>query len=434
MPEINEQINDKLDQALGGIKNIQDIADRNSERLDVLDNEQIKKITDDVCDNLQKVNDLQANQKAQEETSKKLETLICNMDNVKKSSNEEDEKLARDEFTKYLREKTPMSEKSVEFITKAMVDKNLIGINDDKKEIIRKDLQVQVNPDGGYWVRPEISNVTIQRIFESSPVRQFASIVTINSDALEMIIDDNELPDGGWVGETDARPTTGTPKIGELVIYAHELYAQPRATQKMLDDAGFDIEAWLQGKVVRKMTRLENNAFVVGNGAKKPRGFLDYPAWATPGTYETGKIEQRVSTASGDFEADDIKNLQNDLIEDYQPNAIWMMQRATFGKVVTKKDKEDRYLLDPNSFKTGDTKILEGSQVVFMHDIPAIASDALSIVYGDLGVSYTVVDRIGIRVIRDNLTAKPFILYYTTKRVGGDVTNYQALKILKILT
>lgn len=434
MPEINEQINDKLDKALGGIKNIQDIADRNSERLDTLDNEQIKKITENVCDNLQKVNDLQANQKAQEETSKKLETLICNMDNVKKSSNEEDEKLARDEFTKYLREKTPMSEKSLEFITKAMVDKNLIGIDDDKKEVIRKDLQVQVNPDGGYWVRPEISNVTIQRIFESSPVRKFASIVTINSDALEMIIDDNELPDGGWVGETDARPTTGTPKIGELVIYAHELYAQPRATQKMLDDAGFDIEAWLQGKVVRKMTRLENNAFVVGNGAKKPRGFLDYPAWATPGTYETGKIEQRVSTASGDFEADDIKNLQNDLIEDYQPNAIWMMQRATFGKVVTKKDKEDRYLLDPNSFKTGDTKILEGSQVVFMHDIPAVASDALAIVYGDLGISYTVVDRIGIRVIRDNLTAKPFILYYTTKRVGGDVTNYQALKILKILT
>jgi len=356
------------------------------------------------------------------------------MDNVKKSSNEEDERLARDEFTKYMREKTPMSEKSVEFITRAMVDKNLIGIDDDKKEIIRKDLQVQVNPDGGYWVRPEISNVTIQRVFESSPVRQFATTVTINSDALEMIIDDNELPDGGWVGETDPRPTTGTPKIGELVIYAHELYAQPRATQKMLDDAGFDIEVWLQGKLVRKFTRLENNAFVVGNGSKKPRGFLTYDPWAVQGTYETGKIEQRPSTASGDFEADDIKNLQNDLIEDYQPNAIWMMQRATFGKVVTKKDKEDRYLLDPNSFKTGDTKILEGSQVVFMHDIPVVASDALAIVYGDLGISYTVVDRLGIRVIRDNLTEKPYILYYTTKRVGGDVTNYQALKILKILT
>lgn len=427
-----EEIIQKLDEALKGINDVQEIADRNSERLDTLDKEQIKKITGDLCDSMEEVQKLQAKQKEIEENSKKIETVLCSMDNVKKSSNDKAEGLARDEFSDYLRKGSAMSKESIDFITTNMIEKSFFSKDTDKKELVRKDLQVQLDPDGGYWVRPEISDMIINRIFETSPVRQYASVVTINSDSLEMMIDDNEASSGGWVGETDSRPTTGTPKVGKLVIFAHELFAQPRATQKMVDDSSFNIEGWLQKKVSDRLSRDENTAFVVGNGSKKPRGFLDYPAWAAQGVYERGKIEQRISSTVGDFEADDCKNLQNDLLEFYQPKATWFMKRTTFGEVVLKKDSENRYLLDPNSFKTGDTKILLGSQVVFMSDFPAIANDALIMAYGDLSTAYTVVDRIGIRVVRDIYTDKPYILYYTTKRVGGDVTSYDALKILQV--
>jgi HK97 family phage major capsid protein len=429
---MTEEIIQKLDEALKGINDVQEVAKRNSGRLDTLDNEQIKKITDDICDSMEKVQELEAKQKQTEENSKKIETVLCSMDNVKKSSDDKAESLAKDEFCDYLRNGIAMSQESNDYITTKMIEKSFHSRDVNKKELQRKDLQVQLDPDGGYWVRPEISNMIITRIFETSPVRQYANVVTINSDSLEIMIDDNEADSGGWVGETDSRGDTNTPKVGKLVIYAHELFAQPKATQKMVDDSSFDIERWLQQKVVNRMSRDENTAFVEGDGSKKPRGFLDYPAWATPGTYERGKIEQRISSTIGDFEADDVKNLQNDLIENYQPRAVWFMNRKTFSEVVLKKDEEGRYLLDPNSFKTGDTKILLGSNVVFMHDFPTIANDALIMAYGDLSIAYTVVDRIGIRVVRDIYTDKPYIKYYTTKRVGGDVTSYDALKILKV--
>jgi HK97 family phage major capsid protein len=428
---MSNEIQEKLDQALSGIKSVQDVADHCNGRIDALANETIKKTNEDVTKALEDIQEIQAKNKALDEQTKRIETLMCNMSAKTVDTVKEQEKKARDSFTKYLRKGTAMDNESVEYIIGDMVEKAFIGIDEDKKEMFRKDLQVGVDPDGGYFVRPEISDKMITRVFESSPVRQYASVVTINSDSLEMLIDDDEADSGGWVGETESRPVTGTPQIGKILIYAHEQYANPRATQKMLDDAGFDIEAWLQDKVNRKFTRIENNAFVVGDGNKKPRGFLDYPAWTTPGTYERHKLEQIVSGTSATFDADDLKNLKNAQIEDYQPNSIWMMRRETFGTVELLKDTQGRYLLDPNSVKVGDTQILLGKQVVFMHDFPLEASNALAVAYGDLGIAYTVVDRIGIRVIRDNLTEKPYTLFYTTKRTGGDVTNYQALKILK---
>lgn len=430
---MKDELIQKMDEALKGIKAAQDVADRNSGRIDVLDNEQIKKITTDVTENLEKVNAIEAKQKEIEENAKKIETVLCNMDNSKKGKNDAAEGKAQDEFCDYLRKGTPLSTESLGYISGKLIEKSFFSADAEKKELCRKDLEVQQDPNGGYWVRPEISDKIITRVFESSPVRQSANVVSINSDALEIMVDDNEADTGGWVGETESRPDTNTPKVGKLTIYAHEIYAQPRATQKMLDDSSFNIEAWLQQKVTDKMTRLENTAFVVGDGARKPRGFLTYPAWAAAGVYERGKIEQLVTTTtSADFEADDVKDLQNLLVEDYQPNAEWFMARKTFGAVVIKKGVDNNYLLDPNSFKTGDTKILLGSSVVFMHDMPAMASDSLSIAYGDLGTAYTVVDRIGIRVVRDIYTDKPYVKYYTTKRVGGDVTSYDALKIMKL--
>ncbi|MGD9276242.1 MAG: phage major capsid protein [Candidatus Pacearchaeota archaeon] len=425
------EIQEKMDTALGLIADIQEVNNRNAKNFSDY-NEQMKKMNEDVTKNLDEVNTLKSVQQKNIEQLEKIEKALCNLNNSSGQQNKILEVKTRDEFTNYLRKGTMLSEDSVLYIVDDIIKKGFIGLSEDKKQMFRKDLQDQVDPDGGYWVRPEISNVMIKRIFETSPVRQVASTINIRSDAVEYIVDDNE-GDGGWVGETDSRPSTTTPQIGKLTIYAHELYAQPKVTQKMLDDAGFDIEAWLQGKIVRKFTRLENNAFVVGNGNKKPKGFLSYPAWTTPGTYERGKLEQLTSSTSLTYTADDIKALQNALIEDYQPNAVWAMNRTTFGLITRLKEAvTGQYLLDPNSFKVGDTKILLGSNVVFMHDIPTIVANSLSIVYGDFSIGYTIVDRIGVRIVRDIYLAKPYILYYTTKRVGGDVTNYDSLKIGKV--
>jgi len=429
---MSEEIITKLDEALNGIKQAQDISERNAERIDALDQEQIKKISTDVADNLQAVNDLQAKQD-------NLEKLLCNSESVKSGIDANAEEETRHEMLQYLRNGTYLSQKSVDHTVNYMANKYFAGADDMeavkkelRKNIPTKDMQVGVDPRGGYWVRPEMSNTIIDRVFETSPVRQYASIVNISSDALEIPIDDEDL-DAGWVGETDPRPKTNTPEIGEKFIYAKEIYANPRVTQKMLDDAGFNVESWLQQKVSNKFIRKENTAFVTGDGNKVPRGFLTYPAWSTPGTYERGAIEQITSSTSGTLtNGDDVKLLKNSLLEDYQSRAVFMMNRATFEVVTTLKIGNGAYLLDPNSFKNGDTQILLGKQVVFMSDMPDIASNALAIAYGDLSTAYTIVDRIGIRVIRDIYTDKPWIRYYTTKRTGGDVTSYDALKILKI--
>jgi HK97 family phage major capsid protein len=422
-----DEIQTKLDVALKGIATLQDAAKNHKATEDGL-----AKATADITGALDEVSKLQATQKAHEEHVAKLEKMLCGMSAAPKDNENEKEVVAKADFTRYLRKGTSIPDASVTHIVNALVQKHYFGLNQNEEAMVRKDLQVGVDPDGGYWVRPEVLDKTITRIFETSPVRQYASAITTNSDSVEMFIDDNE-PTAGWVGETQTRAKTDTPQIGQHKIFVHEMYAKPQATQKLLDDVGFDVEAWLQNHVSAKFSRLENTAFVVGNGVLKPRGFLTYPAWTTPGTYQRGAIEQLESATSSTLAADDIKKLQNILLEEYQNDARWYMNRATFGLIVLLKDTvTGRYLLDPNSFKVGDTKILEGSEVVFMSDIPTVAASSLSIVYGSLNRGYMIVDRIGIRVLRDPYSNKPFIEYYTTKRVGGDVVSYDSLKILKI--
>jgi HK97 family phage major capsid protein len=290
-------------------------------------------------------------------------------------------------------------------------------------------MSVDSDPDGGYLVMPTMSSNIITRVFESSPIRQLASVQTISSDALEMMIDDEEAG-SGWVGEREARSETDTPQIGMKSIPVHELHASPKATQKLLDDASVNVEAWLAGKVSDKFARMEESAFVAGNGIAKPRGFLTYPAASG---YERGKLEQIVSGVAGAFTADGFIDLQNALKEAYQGNAVFVMKRASFGSVRKLKDGQGQYLLGIGADITGVQQMtLLGKPVRFADDMPAVGSNALSCAYGDFRQGYTVVDRVGIRVLRDPYTATPFIKFYTTKRVGGDVTNYEAIKIQKL--
>ena len=295
----------------------------------------------------------------------------------------------------------------------------------------RKALSVGTDPDGGYVVNPDLSGRIVMKVFETSPMRAYASIQVISSDALEGLFDLNEAS-SGWVGETDSRPETNTPQLGKWRIPAHELYAKPKATQKLLDDASINMEAWLASKVSEKFARDEANAFVVGNGVNKPRGFLTYSS----GTTLPGTIEQFPTGASGALAAapdggDALINALYGLKQQYRANATWFMNRATTRLVRKAKDSDGAYIWSPG-IQAGQPATLLGYPVAAFEDMPDPASNSLSIAVGDMREAYQIVDRLGIRTLRDPYSAKPYVEFYTTKRVGGDVVNFEAIKLVKL--
>jgi HK97 family phage major capsid protein len=295
----------------------------------------------------------------------------------------------------------------------------------------RKALSVGTDPDGGYVVNPDLSGRIVLRVFETSPMRAYASVQVISSDALEGLFDLNEAS-SGWVGETDSRAETSTPQPGKWRIPVHEVYAKPKATQKLLDDASINMEAWLAAKVSEKFARDEANAFVVGNGVNKPRGFLTYSA----GTTLPGQIEQFPTGASGALAAapdggDALINALYGLKQQYRANATWFMNRATTRLVRRAKDSDGAYIWSPG-IQAGQPATLLGYPVAAFEDMPDPASASLSIAVGDMREAYQIVDRLGIRTLRDPYSAKPYVEFYTTKRVGGDVVNFEAIKIVRL--
>lgn len=306
------------------------------------------------------------------------------------------------------------------------------GLSTKRKEIL-KAMLVGSNPDGGYYAPVDMSSQIHKRIFETSPLRSIANVVSTMAEAWSCILDDQEAS-AGWVGEVSARPETATPQIGEIIIPTHEMYANPAVSQKTLDDAIFNVVSWLTGKLSEKFGRLENAAFINGDGSLKPTGILTLPDWTSVDSYKRDALGTRTTATSLTIGADDLIKVQGDLFEPYQPRAVWAMHRKVWiADVVTLKDDEDRYLLNPLMMFQGADTILLGKKVVLMGDMPsnANAAGAYGIMYGDFKEGYTIVDRIGMRILRDPFTNKPFIHFYSTKRVGGKVTNFQAIKRLK---
>ena len=293
-----------------------------------------------------------------------------------------------------------------------------------------KALSVGTDPDGGYVVHPDMSGRIVQKVFETSPMRAYASVQVISSDALEGLFDLNEAS-SGWVGETDARSETNTPELGKWRIPVHELYAKPKATQKLLDDASINMEQWLANKVSEKFARDEASAFVNGNGINKPRGFLTYAS----GTTLPGTIERINTGVNGDFAAapnggDALINALYGLKQQYRANATWFMNRATLKLARKLKDSDGAYLWSPG-IAAGQPATMLGYPVASFEDMPDPATDSLSIAVGDMREAYQIVDRLGIRTLRDPYSAKPYVEFYTTKRVGGDVVNFEAIKLIE---
>jgi len=427
-----EVLEKKLSDIADGIKEVQARTENLEKKHDGLDVDVLKKAQEDATKGLEAIQSLEQKLKADELVDRlfAMEKTLADNHATNQDGTTDEHKAA---FYGYLRKGTAVPQEVVEAYCKSVAEKSIIHGNSEKMAAFTKDMVEGSNPDGGYFITPERSTQIIKRVFETSPMRLVANVTTTASSSIEFVIDDDEAS-AGWVGETQDRPDTDTPQIGLKTIVAHELYAQPKATQRMLDDAGFDLEGWLQGKVTRKFSRLENTSFVVGDGSKKPKGFLALPAWAVAGTYERDALEHIVATGTAGSlnKADDVIDLQNSLIDDYQNSAVFTGTRETFGDIMKLKDTQGRYLLNSAILREGVERMLLGKRFIVMQDMPEVAANALALGYGDFGEGYTIVDRFGVRVLRDPYTSKPYIKFYTTKRTGGDVTNFEAIKVLKI--
>lgn len=302
----------------------------------------------------------------------------------------------------------------------------------------RKALSAGSDPDGGYLLPTPTIGRIVQKVYESSVMRQLATVQPISTDALEGIVDNGEAG-GGWVSETGARTETGTPQVGKYRIEAHEMYAEPRVTQKLLDDAAFDIEAWLGAKVGAKFARIEGLAYWRGNGVGQARGLADYATAATDDdTRPWGTLQHVVTGANGAFhttKADVLQDLLGQFRDEYLPGAAWCMRREvrTLLRKMKKGSGDDSYLWEP-SMQAGVPDRLLGYPVRTDQYMPALATGSLSLAFGDFAEAYTIVDRMGMRTLRDPFTAKPYVKFYTTRRTGGGVVNFEAVKFLKFST
>lgn len=313
----------------------------------------------------------------------------------------------------------------------------LLRVNEGQLD--KKYLSVGSDPDGGLVVPPQLSGQIVERIWEQDPVRQLAAVETISSDALEMM-EDVDQADAGWETEIIATNETRTPQFNKKRIPAHIQSARPRASQKLLDDASINVEAWLAQKVAERFGRLEGTAFVTGNGVDRPRGFLTYSMYqdsTTLNLYRFGQIEYIPTESAGSWgsTADFIYKMVYALLDQYQARATFLMNRLTMLKMMLMKDTTGRWLWQPlisASLQAGPVSVLAGLPCRMSASMPSQAANAYTIALADWKRAYLIVDRLGVTIQRDPYTAKPFVEFYTRRRVGGDVVNFQAIKVLKM--
>ncbi|RMD92830.1 MAG: phage major capsid protein, partial [Alphaproteobacteria bacterium] len=299
-------------------------------------------------------------------------------------------------------------------------------------ELEGKAMSAGVAAEGGYLVDPQTSD-RIQGILRSAvSIRTIANVVHVESSAFDVLVDHTDIG-AGWASETAATAETGTPQIDRISIALHELSAMPKVSQRLLDDSAFDIEGWLADRIADKFARAEGVAFISGDGVDKPRGFLSHPV-VDNATWTWGNIGYVATGTAGDFDAtnpaDAIVDLVYSLGARYRSNASFVMNSKTAGAVRKMKDVDGRFLWS-DGLAAGEPARLMGYPVVIAEDMPDIAVDATAIAFGDFRSGYTVAERPDLRVLRDPFSAKPHVLFYATKRVGGDVSDFAAIKLLK---
>lgn len=305
------------------------------------------------------------------------------------------------------------------------------GKEDGLAGLQAKALQTTVDGDGGFAVPEELDRSILELLRDESPMRRLCNAITVSTPDYKKLVNLGGAG-SGWVGENDARPETGTPTLAQIAAVMGEIYANPQATQTSLDDMFFNAEAWLAAEVAREFAEKEGAAFLLGDGTNKPKGLLAGLFAETGDDVRAfGTIQNVKSGVAGDFTADNLLSMIYALKKGYRAGASFMMNTPSVFKVRTMKDTEGNYLWRPG-LEMGQPSSLLGYGIEENEDMPAVAADANAIVFGDFKRAYTIVDRIGTRILRDPYTNKPNVGFYTTKRVGGMLTDSQAVKVLTL--
>jgi HK97 family phage major capsid protein len=295
-----------------------------------------------------------------------------------------------------------------------------------------KSLNVGTDAEGGYLAPEETERAVAQAVKDISPIRQIASVREIGANVFRKPVSNGDAA-AGWVSETGARAETTAPTITAIDFPTMELYAMPAATQALLDDSIVDIDQWLADEIQTEFAVQESAAFISGNGTTEPKGLLSYTI-AEESVRAAGELGYVAAGVDGAFPASNPSDILLDLIytpkQAYRANGRFLMNRSVVGALRKFKDSEGNYLWQPNA-QAGEPARLMGYPVTEAEDMPDIASDSHSIAFGDFRRGYLIVDRVGLRVLRDPYSAKPFVLFYTTKRVGGGVQDFDAVKFLK---
>ncbi|WP_422049910.1 phage major capsid protein [Shimia sp.] len=299
-----------------------------------------------------------------------------------------------------------------------------------RKGDVQAALNKGADDEGGYLAPTEWDRTIIDRLSEVSPMRQIADVQKVGKSGFTVLINQGGTG-SGWVGETDARPETTTPTLVAFTLGNGEIYANPGATQQMLDDSEINLESWLAGEVDTEFAEQEGAAFVAGNGTNKPAGFLSF---ATGGVNANrnplGAVGVLSAAGAQAVTEDELLDMIYDIPSSYSAGARFIMNRKSMGKVRKLRDGDGRQLWQPSS-QAGQPSQLLAHPLTEMPDMPDMTSGALSIGFGNFKRGYRIMDRWGVRILRDPFTAKPKVLFYTTKRVGGAVIDPRGLRVLR---
>lgn len=296
-------------------------------------------------------------------------------------------------------------------------------------DLSMKALSVGSDADGGYIAPPETEKEIMRRVSEISPIRQIAMVREISASSLKKPFSTTGFS-AGWVSETASRHETNTSTLAELDFPTMEIYAMPAATQTLLDDSAVDIDAWIGDEVQTAFAAQESTAFVNGNGSTQPAGFMT-ASFVDEASWSWGNLGQILTGTSGDFDAsapaDALIDLVYTLKSTYRQNARFVMNRRTQAEIRKIKDSNGNYIWQPSAQAGGEASLFNFA-ITEAEDMPDIGADTTPIVFGDFRRGYLIVDRLGIRVLRDPYSSKPYVLFYTTKRVGGGIQDYDAIK------
>lgn len=300
----------------------------------------------------------------------------------------------------------------------------------DASDLEQKSLNVGTDANGGYAVPAQLDANLRNYMFDANVMRQICEVVQATTGDYKIAVNTGGLA-AGWVGETAARPETDTPTLAEVTPPTGELYANPAASQWMIDDAGFDLEGWLTREVQGKFASLEGSSFIDGNGTNKPKGVLDYPSATTDDdTRAFGTLKHTVAAGATAITADELINLTYDLRGVYRAGAVFLMNSKTSGYLMTLKSSDGVYLWQ-QSLQAGQPSQFAGFRVYVDEAMPDIGASATPVLCGNFRMGYRIIDRSPLRVLRDPYTQKPFVHFYSTKRVSGCLVDSNAIRILQ---